>query len=270
MLTFAVAALAMSPLAKRQTTNYILPLYDLVTSVNTTDGLLTMNFSLSANWVSGTNNFANFKVFYVNGDLSHFSPNGSWNDITSATTMNISGNTATFYYDFANNTPQGTVWIQYAGTSSDSPWGAETSFIAAQFGSTNQAGHGSLPGAIVPIIYRAPDSNGSGSQNNYNVPISFTIESPWSSSWDGPGPSFWMNTGNNNSPLPGNGWQNMNTTSLMTLTGNQTISTTGQANSNAGYYCIGIQETYTPSESYNTHNSQWTEFNGVIRSFSVS
>jgi hypothetical protein len=259
MITLAVAALAISSPSKIQNAP-ILPLYDLVTTVNGSN--LTANFMLSNNW-NPTSLYGNFRVYYVNGDTSHFSPNGNWVDVTPYTGMSISGNVGTFYYTFSTSSPRGTLWIQYAGGPSDSPNGAETSFVAAQYGGSTQAGHGSLPGMVVPICRTTP------SRQNVNIPIAFTINSPWSGSWDGPGPSFWVNNGQGNSPYPGNGWQNLSIINLSATNASQTVTVTGQTNNNAGYYCIGVQETYTPSESYNIHNSQWTEFSGVIRAYNV-
>ena len=262
MLSIAVAALAMATNAKQTTNNFIMPLYDMVTDVSSS-GILTANLSTSATWNNSVNSFNRFKVYKVNGDVSHFSPDGTWNDITSSCFIGAYQNTVTIQYA-TNQNARGTLWVQYMGTSSEGSNGAESSCIATQFGMPTQVGHGSLPGAIVPII--RPGSE----QQDHQIPITFYIDAPYAGSWDGPGPRFWMNTGNNNSPYVGNGWQIMNMPSVQPVLGSTRVTATGNPNSNAGYYCIGVQETYVPSESYNYHNSPWTEFSAVIRPIPAS
>ena len=266
MLTLAVASLVLGTPAPKKQQAYLLPLYDLVTNVN--NGTVTANFMVSNNW-SSNYSFNNFGVFYENGDTSHFSPNGSWHLVASNNLeWTATGNTIGVSFSFGSgSTPLGTLWIQSSGGAADSPNGAEMSFVAAGYGMQQGAGHGSRPGAYVPIIDRTPES---GLQNTHNVPIVFDIYSPFGGAWGNSTPQFWQNNGQNAVEAPGNGWQALPQTGLLLGNVPRMITTTGQASSNAGAYMVGVQETYTPSESYNTHNSQWTEFSGIIRPFSVN
>lgn len=262
MLTIAVAALALSGSANLQTSTHILPLYDLVTAVDVS-GNVTVNFMLNANWNPATNNVDNFKFFFANGNLSAFSPDGHWNMITPSAFAPISGKQVTINFNSLGPTPRGTIWIQYMGNSNDSVNGAEASIIATQVPPPAPQGHGGRPGHIVPIITTTPEAQ------NFNIPIQFDIATPYAG-WGNSAPNFWMNTGNNNSPYPSNGWQNMGTSGINATNGTQVITTTGHPNSNAGYYCIGSLEAYTPYESYNNHNLLFPEFSAVIRAYTAN
>lgn len=247
----------------QQPVNIILPLYDLVTSVDAS-GNVTANFMMSGTWNNQINNTGNFKFFYVNGNTSAFSPNGNWQEAIPNAYSPPSGSQVTITFSgLGNNNSRGTLWIQYMGNSGETADGvAEASVVAAQFSGTHQQGHGGRPGHIVPIIDTTPN------QQIPQVPIQFLINAPFSG-WGTSAPNFWMNTGNNNSPYPGNGWQAMNTSGLSDPLGSSTVTVTGNPNANAGYYCVGCNETYTPSESYNTNNALWAEFSAIIRPYTA-
>jgi len=262
MLTLALATLALGT-SVRQQANYVLPLYDLVTSMQ--GSVLTANFSAS----NSTPNINMLTFYFVNGDTSHFTPDGGWHQIT-PDALTSTGNVITMVYrGFSSPTPQGTLWVQYTGGANDSPFGAEQSFVAAQYGLPTGVGHSSRPGAIVPIIKKAGSFAESDTQNGAgttNVPISFDLFQPFGGSWGNSSPNFWQSNGNQ-LPQPGNGWQNLGHGIVTTQNGNVLVQTTANANNGAGYYAVGCVETYVPNQFYNPHNSQWTEFSGVIRQF---
>ena len=255
MLCIAAATLALGLAGNRQA-SHVLPLYDLVTSFNTSN-LLTANFMLN----SSNGSTSNIKVFYTIGDTSHFRPDGNWYDITTYCTIGISGTEGTITCQFAS-AAQGTLWVQYNGGPNDSPNGAESSFVAAEYGVNNQAGHSGRPGSMVPIVDRTPAGQ------NPNVAITFDLSTPYGGTWGNSIPQFYMNTGQGATARPGGGWQTMAYQNLTPTGGSQVVTVTGQPNANAGLYIVAIQQTYVPSESYNIHNSQWTEYSGVIRSYS--
>jgi hypothetical protein len=267
MITLAIAALAMLAPAKQQG-NYILPLYDLCTSVDAS-GNVTANFMLNRSWNSSINNSSNFRFYFQSGNTSAFSPNGNWNPVNPNSFTPISGNQVTITFNnnqFNSPSPDGTLWIMYNGNANECSNGAEASVIATSVGLLNQQGHNGRPGSIAPIKDVTPADD--LVRQSHNLNISFNVNMPFSG-WGNSTPNFWMNTGNNNSPYPGNGWQNMNTTNLGATNGLTVVSTTGHPNSNAGYYCVGCMQTYAPNESYNPSNWYWNEFSAVIRQFTT-
>lgn len=266
MISLAVASLILTgkPAHKARQQSYILPLYDLVTSMS--GSTLNANFCISTNW-GPNNDFRTFRAFYVNGDTSHFSPNGNWIELTQNTGWAVSGNVVSFSCTFTNQSPSGTLWIEDFGGANDSPNGAEVSFVVAGFGMPQGAGHGSRPGALVPIVDRNPDSLG---QNGHNVPISFNLYQPFGGSWGNSTPQFWQNNVPSAQPLPGGGWQSLPHVGLQSTNGGRQVTTTANAQTAAGYYIAAVQETYVPGESYNVHNSAWTEFSGIIRTYAAN
>ena len=271
MLTLAVATLALAgaPATKHvQGQNYLLPLYDLVTNETGSGSsyVTTATFSLSNNWNSGVNSTSNFHVYYALGASTQFTPDSSpatWNDITSYGTWNISGNVATFTITWGIYVT-GTMWVQYNGGPNDSIYGSEVSFVAAQFGQNQGVGHGSRPGTFVPITKPTPESDSQGN----GITVLFNLYQPFGGAWGNSAPQYWECHGNNASMAPNGSWVSMPNVSPTSSNGGRQVSSIIHPNSSNGYYCIAIQETYTPSESYNTHNSPWTEFSGVIRPYS--
>lgn len=274
MITLAVAALALGAPAKRQA-SYILPLYDMVTSVDA-NGNVTVNFMLSATWSNTRNNYSNFSFYFFNGTYNHFSPDGGWQSITPSSWTPITGSQVTVWFpasQFNGGTPTGTIWVMYNGNPTDSPNGAEYSVAAAEVGQINEAGHGGRPGYIVPIKDETPDEADKtrSKQNNYNVPIAFNIDTPFNNTWGSSYPHFWANNGPQNSAAPGHGWQTLNANPVAATPGFTGVSTTAHpVNNNAGFYCAGSYEQYVPNETYNPGGTLWWEFSAVIRPYTVS
>jgi len=266
MISLAVASLVLlgKPASKARQQSYILPLYDMVTSMS--GSTLNASLSTSANW-GPNNDFHTFRAFYVNGDTSHFSPNGNWIELTNNVGWAANGNVISFSYTFSNPSPSGTLWIEDFGGANDSPNGAEVSFVAVGFGMPQGSGHGSRPGVMVPIVDRTPDALG---QNGHSVPISFNLYQPFGGYWGNSIPQLWQTNGPSAQPTPGGGWQELPQSGLQASTGGRQVTTTGNALTATGYYAVAVHETYVPGESYNTHNSAWTEFSGIIRTYSVN
>ena len=263
MLTYAVAALAMLAPANKQG-GYILPLYDLVPSVDTSNNV-TINFMLSAPW-NGNNNSSTKFYFYFASRYYAFAPNGSWSQIFPYSWTPISGSqvTITFAANQFPGGPTGTIWVMYAGGPSESPHGQETSVTATNVWTNMGQGGGSRPGSIVPIsdVARKDDLQA------HNVNVNFSIDTPFSGNWGNSTPAFYDNTGPGNSQFPGNGWQMMTTGPVSATPGFTGVSTVGHPNANAGYYLVGCWEYYTPNEPYNTHNYALYEYSAIIRQFS--
>jgi hypothetical protein len=154
----------------------------------------------------------------------------------------------------------------YMGQPGDSRNGQETSVTATNVSPNQSQGHGSRPGAIVPINDVVPSDD--FPRQAHNLGIGFNIDSPFSGSFGNSVPQFYCNTGPGSSQFPGSGWQTMPTENLSSTIGTTRINTTGHPNANAGYYMVGSAEYYTPNESYNTHNYAMWEFSAVIRAFS--
>ena len=268
MLTFAVAALAMaSPARVQAPTNAICPLYDLTTSVDGS-GNVTANFYLCTTWNSSVNNTNNFSYYfsYNNTSMTNFGPNGSWNPISPESYAPISGNQVSVTFsstNFNTTTPQGVLWVDYnAGANETIDNKAEHSIVATNVGTTHQGANG-RPGTIVPIIITTPSANAprdSGSARQNNRTMTFYINQGFSG-WPNGNPSMWCNTGNNNTPYPGNGWQTMNYDNLVTSNGYTNVTATGHPNSNAGYFMVGYLQTYTP----NGGTGLWPEFSAFAR-----
>jgi hypothetical protein len=268
MVSLAVATLllgGMPSFAARQQPNYVLPLYDLCTSVT--------NLGISGNSVQGDfmvsgplTAFENFRVFTYNGDTSHFQPTGNWNEVTNSCSWAATGAHVTVTFNISSNT-RGTLWVQYAGGPGDSQNGAETNFVAAGFNMPQSPGHGSRPGALVPIVDVVPTSD---PQQIPSMSMVFDLYQPYGGSWGtGGGPAYWQSTGSNAVGAPGGGWQTLTNANTSQSNGGRQVTGTATPNAFSGFYAIGVLESYTPSESYNTHNSVWTEFSGVIRAFSL-
>jgi hypothetical protein len=264
MLTLAVAALAFIAPARKQS-GYILPLYDIVPSVDSGNNV-TVNFMLSAPWNVSTNNYSNFHFFFANR-YQAFTPNGGWNQITPYSWTPISGNqvTVSFAASQFNNNPTGTIWVMYTGGQNDSPNGAEASVAATNVWTGQDQGHGGRPGLIVPIKDVVPSDDPFG--QNHTININFNIDTPYTGSFNNSVPTFFCNTGPGYSMFPGNGWQTLNTGNISATPGFTNVSVQGHPNANAGYYLAGSAEYYTPSESYNTHNYVMWEYSAIVRAF---
>ncbi len=271
MLILAAAALAIAPV--RRDVNAIAPIYDLTTSVDS-GGNVHATFYLSNPWNNSINNANNFAFFFSNGNtnMNNFGPNGNWSSVTPNAYTPPSGNQISLTFpnsNFNSSNPQGVLWIQYYAAANETTDGlAEISVVATSVGANNNQGHGSRPGSVVPIIDTTPSfpTFPVAAKPNYNQPITFYVDSSFSGWPNGVTPSMWCNTGNNNSYYPGNGWQTMNYDGLSVANGYQNVTATGHPNSNAGFYMVGYQQTYTPNGS----NSLWTEFSAVTRPISVS
>jgi len=262
MLTYAVAALAMLAPAKKQN-SYILPLYDLVPSVDANNNV-TINFMLSAPWNVNTNSYSNF-YFYFAPRYNSFSPDGSWNQIYPYSWTPISGSQVTVSFaanQFAGG-PSGTIWVMYTGGANDSRNGQEASVTATNVWTNMSQGGSSRPGSIVPINDVVPKDD----VQSHSVGINFNINTPYSGSWGNSVPLFYCNTGPGNQEMPGNGWQSMPTGNINTTPGFTNVSTTGHPNATSGYYCIGCTQQYTPNEPYNIHNYVMSEYSAIIRAF---
>jgi len=265
MLIYAVAALALGLPAKKQT-SYIVPIYDLVPAVDAS-GNLTVNFMLASAWNSAINSPANFSFWFANGNTSAFSPNGNWTQISPQSYTPISGSQVTVSFNsnqFNGNSPTGTIWVMYNASANESSDGAEYTVAGVPVGGNSQPGHGGRPGSIVPINDVVPTSSLAG--QNHSVQINFYVNQPLINIT--PTFGFWMNTGQGNSPYPGNGWQTMNYSNLNAPPGTRAVSAVGNPNANAGYYCVGASQTYSVVEPYNPNNSSYTEFSAIIRAFS--
>lgn len=264
MLTYAVAALAILAPAKKQG-GYILPLYDPVPSVDTSNNV-TLNFMLSAPWNNSNNSYTKFYFFFAPRYYA-FAPNGSWNQLSPSSWTPISGSqvTVTFPANQFQGGPTGTIWVMYVGGPSESPHGQETSVAATNVWTNMSQGGGSRPGTFVPINDVVPKDN----VQVHNVNVNFNIDAPYPGNWgNNSTPTFYDNTGPGNSQFPGNGWQVMNTGPVSATPGFSAVSTVAHPNANAGYYLVGCMEYYTPSEPYNTHNYALYEYSAVIRQFS--
>jgi hypothetical protein len=192
-------------------------------------------------------------------------PNGNWVEVTNNGSWQAVGNEIIFTWT-NNSYVTGTVWIQYAGGPADSPNGAETSIVASEVNNLPNSGHGSRPGALVPIVEVVPESD---IQGNNLVSVNFNLYTPFGGMWGNSAPQFFESTGTNPSPTPGNGWTWMTNQNLAANRGTKQVTALAHPNMDSGYYIVAVQETYTPSESYNTHGWSISEFSGVMRAYTV-
>ena len=266
MLALAAASLAMGILGGRQ--SYVEPLYDMATYTGSYNGMwtpVTVNFMVNAQ-LPVINEFGLFRVFVNTGDTTHWSPNGSWNEITGQLTnyWQRTGNNVSFTYYPAQQNPRGTIWVQYGPASSVN--GTEVSICAVQYGTNPTPGHNARPGAYVPISDITPDTKLDTKQQQ-NVAANFNINTPYPGNWGNNNfslPQFWQSNGANQVEAPGNGW-----TFVQHSLGPQNGQYVVQAStnpSNATYYCIGIVENTVLYENY-AMNQTWTEFSAVFRAY---
>lgn len=269
MVSLAIAALVMraapSSLAHRQSQSYVLPLYDLVNHLHydgmtsTVTSYLMSSAAMPYGWGS------NMRVFYQPGGPAQISPNGNWIEVTYNGQWQVVGNELIFTWT-SNTFVQGNVWVQYSGGPGDSINGAETSVVACEVNQVSSPGHGSRPGALVPIVDVVP---GDRAQNSNNLNVSFNLYTPFGGMWGNSTPQYFQTTGPTTNPGPGGGWTVMANQNLGASNGSKQVSSLAHPTRPSGYYLVGVQETYTPSESYNTHNWTISEFSGVIRSYNV-
>ena len=270
MLISAVAALALAGSMRHQAgTNIICPLYDMTTSVDAA-GNVTATFYLCFNWNSQLNSTSKFSFYFSTNVVStNIGPNGNWYQIYPSAYGAPSGNSVSvtfpnYNFNGASN-PTGILWVDYNGGANETADGvAEHSITATTVGGSHQGSNG-RPGTIVPIIETAPvDKLGIGKQS-VNQSVTFQILAGFAG-WPNGNPPMWFNTGNNNSPYPGNGWQRMSYDQLAVAQGHVTVTATAHPNSNSGYYMVGYQQTYTPFGA----TGLWNEFSALVRTITGS